>query len=249
MLHHLENTNTIMTMISQKIIHRLEEAKEGGEKEMSIADLKKCMDITRDISDSAIKLVKNERAIDDHKATDCVLVEKQSQEVYSLLQELKQNFTPKVLNDIMEMNEDEAMAIISDVVEKVTNENDSKIKRRDYKTKAEYKRAKYIQNIIMKQNDTSIAAKARARYAAWFKEMNGEDSKLVYANCSESEIQESKMYASQFSASRMHAGEIDASEVDAIETNIDEDCANWNKYQNDFNNRNIDCDEVPSFYS
>ncbi len=173
MLSYIENVKTAMTLISEEIVEKLRKAKEGGESSdaMCVTDYKKCMDIVRDIADSGIKLAKNEEVLEDQKETDCLEVERRAQEVYANLQELKTNFTPKVLRDIIEMGEEKAIEIITQVVEKVMQEQDGKIKRRDYKTKEEYKRAKYIQSLVVKRSQEEID-KSRMEYETWFNEMS-----------------------------------------------------------------------------
>ena len=103
MLPYIENAKTAMNLISEEIVEKLRKAKEDGESgdAMSVTDYKKCMDIVRDITDSGIKLAKNEEVLEDQKEMDCLDVEKKAQEVYAMLQELKTHFTPKVLRDII----------------------------------------------------------------------------------------------------------------------------------------------------
>ena len=173
MLSYIENVKTAMTLISEEIVEKLRKAKEGGESGdvMCVTDYKKCMDIVRDIADSGIKLAKNEEVLEDQKETDCLEADRKAQEVYEALQELKTSFTPKVLRDIIEMSEEKAIEIITQVVEKVMQEQDGKIKRRDYKTKEEYKRAKYIQSLVVKRSQEEIE-RSKREYEAWFNEMS-----------------------------------------------------------------------------
>ncbi len=180
MLHHIENSKSILTTIGNIVIKRLEDAQnsENPENALSMSDIKKCMDITRDIADTAIKLAKNEEMINEHTESECVLPEKKKQDIYAILQELKIQFTTKVLKDIVEMNEEEAMEIISQVVEKMENESECKLKRRDFKTKAEYKRAKAIQKIVVKRSAEEVE-KSRLEYCAFFEKLAGVPSRLA----------------------------------------------------------------------
>lgn len=226
MLPYIENTKTAMTILSDIVVKRLRKSQESEtlEEEMAIPDCKKCMDILRDITDSAIKLAKNEQILEDQLDGDCLIMEKKSQEIYTLLQTLKTHFTPKVLTDIIEMGEEKAMKIISQVVEKSTNESESKIKRRDFKTKAEYKRAKFIQKFVVKRSQEEIEQSQR-EYREWFDKLSGIKPTAEQKN-----------------------PQIDA-ETQIAEDTLNEDCMNWNQYQNSFKSVESDDGEIPNFYS
>ena len=249
MLPYIENTKTAMTLLSKIVVERLEksQASKTLEEEMPIADCKKCMDIIRDITDSAIKLAKNEQTLEDQIETDCLVAEKESQEIYALLQELKTHFTPKVLRDIIEMGEEKAMAIIIQVVEKVKQEQDGKIKRRDFKTKEEYKRAKYIQKLVVKRTQEEIEESER-EYRAWFEEMS--DPTPIEQRPFESLTEFSKNILRERQAEKQRAEQKSKQEIEqSVENILNEDCMNWNEHQNSFKSEIIDDGEVPSFYS
>ena len=249
MLPYIENAKTAMNLISEEIVEKLRKAKECGESgdAMSVTDYKKCMDIVRDITDSGIKLAKNEEVLEDQKEMDCLDVEKKAQEVYAMLQELKTHFTPKVLRDIIEMGEEKAIKIITQVVEKVMQEQDGKIKRRDYKTKEEYKRAKYIQSLVVKRSQEEIE-KSEREYRAWFEEMS--DPTPIEQRPFESLTEFSKNILRERQAEKQRAERESKQETQkAVENILNEDCMNWNGHQNSFTESKIDDGEIPSFYS
>ena len=122
------------------------------------------------------------------------------------------------------MGEEKAMKIISQVVEKSTNESESKIKRRDFKTKAEYKRAKFIQKFVVKRSQEEIEQSQR-EYREWFDKLSGIKPTAEQKN-----------------------PQIDA-ETQIAEDTLNEDCMNWNQYQNSFKSVESDDGEIPNFYS
>ncbi len=223
MLPYIENTKTAMTILSEIVVTRLRKSQESLklEEEMTIPDCKKCMDIIRDIADSAIKLAKNDQQLSDQAENEGLLSERKTQEVYATLQELKTHFTPKVLRDIIEMSEEKAMEIIAQVVEKATNDSEAKIKRRDFKTKAEYKRAKFIQKLITKKSQEEIEESQR-RYNEWFDKLSGVKSETKQE---------------------------DSPNIQTGDELLTEDCMNWNRYQDAFPSSKAEDGEIPNFYS
>lgn len=247
MLPYIENAKTAMTIISEQVVAKLKKAQESTEPqdEMSVTDYKKCMDIVRDVMDSGIKLAKNEEVLEDQKETDCLIAERRTQEIYAMLQEFKTQFTPKVLRDIIEMGQEKAMEIITQVVEKVMQEQDCKIKRRDFKTKEEYKRAKYIQTLVVKRSQEEIEQSQR-EYEAWFNEMADptpleQRSFESLTEFSQNVLREKKQREEEWEAKK--AAERAAKEKvqqanEKVEDAVEETVENI-----------IDEDEIPSFYS
>ncbi len=127
MYYEVEKIKLVMKLALGLVCDYLENSSISGEKTENssqkggckdISDVKKCVDITRDLTDVMLKLVKYEKDIEQYGGADKNIFERE-QDIYDIVEifdELRAEFNPDLFKSMVDMESLKVMEIIREVI-------------------------------------------------------------------------------------------------------------------------------------
>lgn len=147
----IDGIMAIVADIVREVVERKRsDMKEKGEG-VDMAEVKKCMDVVRDISEISLKMVKYEREIERYGGNEQELIMQKTQDVYDLFEEFKVSFSPKKLKEMIDMKREDVMVVMERTMRNLKKKRDDD--ERKLQERQQYVYTKFLDDYLKESGE------------------------------------------------------------------------------------------------